>query len=83
MKTISTTEARKSLADIVERVKMRDDVVAIGRRNRAEVLIIPYPQILSDRVSEITNVNTNSSSFDFLADEPDLYSIADLKKRYA
>ena len=30
----------------------------------------------------ITNVNTYSKSFDILSDEPELYSVSDLKKRY-
>jgi len=33
-------------------------------------------------VNEITNVNAHSKSFDFLADEPELYSILDLKREY-
>jgi hypothetical protein len=82
MKVISTTEARKTFANIVESVKAHEGAIAIGRRDRAEVLLIPYPQHLSARVTEITNVNANSTSFDFLSDEPDMYTIADLKKQY-
>lgn len=33
-------------------------------------------------IFNITNVNISSKSFDFLADEPELYSVSDLKKRY-
>lgn len=83
MTIISTTEARKQFASLVERVSYHGENIAVGRRDQAEVLIIPYPQILSDKVSEITNINANSPSFDFLNNEPDLYSVADLKKRYA
>jgi hypothetical protein len=32
---------------------------------------------------DITTFNELSSSFDFLADEPDIYSRADLKKKIA
>jgi len=37
----------------------------------------------SPSVNDITNVNAYSKSFDFLKDEPDIYSVSDLKKRYA
>jgi hypothetical protein len=30
-------------------------------------------------MNDVTNVNAYSKSFDFLADEPDLYSVADTK----
>lgn len=83
MTIISTTEARKQFASLVERVFYHGENIAVGRRGQAELLIIPYPQILSGHVNEITNINANSSSFDFLNNEPDLYSVADLKKRYA
>ncbi len=33
-------------------------------------------------VNEITNINADSKSFDFLAEEPELYSVLDLKKKY-
>lgn len=33
-------------------------------------------------VNDITNINSNSGSFDFLADEPEIYSIFDLHKKY-
>ena len=32
--------------------------------------------------NEITNINACSKGFDFLADEPELYSLSDLKKVY-
>ena len=33
-----------------------------------------FPRDYNKDLNEITNINTYSSSFDFLADEPDLYS---------
>ncbi len=33
-------------------------------------------------VNEITRINTLSGSFDWLNDEPELYSVSDLKKKY-
>lgn len=32
------------------------------------------------QISDITKINASSSSFDFLKEEPDIYSINDLKK---
>lgn len=34
-------------------------------------------------VNDITTINAYSRSFDFLKNEPDLYSLSDLRKRYA
>jgi hypothetical protein len=34
------------------------------------------------KIDEITNINANSKSFDFLKYEPDLYSVSDLKKLF-
>lgn len=33
-------------------------------------------------VNEITRMNASSESFDFLEDEPELYTVSDLKKIY-
>jgi D-arabinose 1-dehydrogenase-like Zn-dependent alcohol dehydrogenase len=81
-KVISTTEARKDIAKMVNAVREHGAVFAIGRRNEPEVLMIKFPQHYNKDVSEITNINAYSGSFDFLADEPDIYTLADLKKRY-
>lgn len=35
-----------------------------------------------DEFDEITNLNAQSASFDFLKDEPDLYTLSDLKRHY-
>ena len=83
MKVLTTTDARKRIKNIVDRAKYRGEVFAIGRRNSIDAVLIGFPRAYSDSVNDITNVNTYSKSFDFLATEPELYSIADLKKRYA
>ncbi len=83
MKVFTTTQARKDIANIIDRVRQGNVVFGVGRRNKAEVLLIKYPDHVNPSVGEITNINANSSSFDFLKTEPDLYSIADLKKSYA
>lgn len=83
MKTISTTEARKNIKTLVDLVKETGVVFAIGRRNKPEVLLMKFPRDYNQELNEITNMNTYSESFSFLADEPDMYSVKDLKKKYA
>lgn len=82
MKTISTTNARKQLAAIVDAVKETGEVFAIGRRNKPEVILLKFPQTYNAEFNEITNLNAISSSFDFLEDEPDLYTLDDAKEVY-
>jgi hypothetical protein len=82
IKFTTTTEARKNISDIVNDVKYANQVYAIGRRNKIEALIFKFPENFNSNLSEISNTNANSSSFNFLRDEPELYSINDLKKKY-
>lgn len=35
-----------------------------------------------EEVDDITNINVHSSSFDFLFEEPDLYSLEDVQEPY-
>ena len=81
MKVISTTFMRKNIAEIVDDVKSNNSVVAVGRRNRPDVLVIKFPENLNKKLTTITNVNANSASYAFLKDEPDIYSLSDLKKK--
>ncbi len=37
---------------------------------------------MKENFSEITYINMNSQSFDFLNVEPEIYSISDLKEKY-
>lgn len=83
MKLISATSMRKNISEIISSVKYNDQIFGIGRRNKIEAVIMKYPENLNKNLSEIANINANSSSFDFLKNEPDVYSIKDLKKRYA
>lgn len=80
MKHYTTTEARKHLADIVNQVKYQKILVSIGRRNEQEVLLVPG--LSDDESLPISEMNAQSSSFAFLEEEPELYSLKDLKKRY-
>lgn len=82
MKTISTTEARKNIAKLVDAVREENAVFLLGRRDVPEAVLLKFPSEYRSDVSDITNVNAYSGSFDFLKDEPDLYTVADLKKRY-
>jgi hypothetical protein len=82
MKVITTTNARKNISSIIDRVRMHGEVFGIGRRNSIDALIIQFPGAYNKELNDITNINTLSHSFDFLNEEPEAYSIADLKKRY-
>ena len=82
IRTYSTTEARKKLGELINILKYQGGMFAIGRQNKQEVLVIPFPENHNEELSEITNFSANSASFDFLKDEPDLYSLSDIKKSY-
>jgi hypothetical protein len=82
MRIVTTTNARKNISHIIDRVKIHGEVFGIGRRNSIDALIIQFPSQYNKDLDEITNINAQSKSFDFLQDEPELYSVADLKKRY-
>lgn len=83
MKNISTTVARKNIKTLIDLVRETGDVIAIGRHNMPEAILMRYPQNYNKRFNDITNINTNSESFAFLKNEPDIYSRVDLKKVYA
>ena len=82
MITYSTTEARKNFSDLINQVKYQKKTIAIGRNNKVEVLMVPLEEKEVASKLPISEINATSSSFDFLKDEPDLYSTHDLKKRY-
>lgn len=82
MKIISTTIARKQLGHLIETVKERNSVFGIGRRNRVEAILIKYPDYINSLLDPWTQFAANSGSFDFWANEPELYSVKDVKRRY-
>ena len=82
MKTITTTNARKQIAALINHVRETGEAFAIGRRNRPEVLVIKFPKAYNSLFNDITNVNATSASFDFWEDEPDLYTLDDAKEIY-
>ena len=82
IKTISTTKARANISEIIERVKLHGEVFVFGRRNNPEAVLVKFPDMYNSHLSDITNINAYSGSFDFLAQEPDLYTLSDIKKKY-
>lgn len=83
IKTLSTTQARAQISELVDIVSKSKKSIVIGRRNTPQVVLIPFPEFWNGQLSETTNINTYSKSFDFLADEPEIYSVNDIKKKYA
>lgn len=73
---------RSHISEVIDEVRYNNQVFGVGRRDRIEVLIMKYPENLNKKLSDLTNLNANSSSFDFLKDEPDFYSVDDLKIVY-
>lgn len=82
MKVLTTTEARKVLPELINQVRYRRQMVAIGRRQQAEVLLVKFPEHYNVNLSDTTNMNQYGRSFDWLEAEPDIYSRSDLKKSY-
>ena len=83
IKTLSTTEVRGNISNLVSIVSESRRSFVIGRRGVPEVVLIPFPAFWNGKLGEITNINTYSKSFDFLEREPDIYSIKDIKHKYA
>ncbi len=83
MNILTTTEVRKQIKTIVDRVKYRGEIFAIGRRNSMDALVIGFPDTFNKEANDITNINAHSKSFDFLNDEPELYSLSDIKEKHA
>ena len=83
IKTLSTTEVRERISDLVNLVSTSRKSIVIGRRNVPEVVLIPFPALWNGKFSEITNINAYSKSFDFLENEPEIYTANDVKHKYA
>ncbi len=82
IKTLSTTELRENISDFMDIVSAGKSIV-FGRRNVPEAVLIPFPNLWNGKLTEITNINAYSKSFDFLSSEPEIYSIKDIKHKYA
>jgi len=83
MKVITTTHARKRMKELIDRARHHGEVFAIGRRKQIDAVLIGFPVAYNDAANDITNINAYSKSFDFLSLEPELYSVDDVRKRYA
>lgn len=79
MNTISTTQAREHLGEYLDELaRGESQAFVFGRRNEPEAVLIKFPTFYNKKVSDITNVNSYSKSFEFLNDEPEIYSTKDL-----
>lgn len=81
MNHTSTSKARALLPKWIDSLKERDGVFVIGRRNVPEAVLIKFPSEYRKDVTDITNVNAYSAIFDFLSDEPEIYTSADVRKK--
>ncbi len=79
---ITTTDARKQLSKLLSIVRYSNKPIAIGRHQKAEALLIKFPDTYNPDLDDITNMNAYGGGFDFLEEEPDVYSRKDLKKSY-
>jgi len=82
IKTLSTTEFRKNISEMLSLIREEKGSLIIGRRNNPEAIIIPFPKNFNSNLSEISNINAYSESFSFLDKEPNFYSAKDIKKKY-
>lgn len=76
----SITEARQKLGDLINQVRFGKATIALGKNRKVEALLVPTPK--PEAKVPITELNAKGGAFDFLAGEPEMYSLSDLKKRY-
>lgn len=79
MKIISSSNARQFISNIISEVVETGKSIVISRHDEPEVAIIKFPREYRKDFSDISNLNAYSKSFDFLKDEPEIYSRKDLK----
>ena len=89
IKTITAMKARQNLGTIMNEVSFRGDEFIIERAGKPMAVIVSVDKFHKmknniDMSEELpmTEINAQLGGFDFLKDEPDLYSIEDLKKKY-
>ncbi|MFT5179896.1 MAG: hypothetical protein ACI9GH_000265 [Candidatus Paceibacteria bacterium] len=78
MKTVSIEEAQKNIDKLIKYVNETNDTVIVGKKGSGEALLSKIP----NNSDKETNIGAFFGAFDFLNDEPDIYTIDDLKKRY-
>jgi prevent-host-death family protein len=92
IKTITAMKARQNLGSIMNEVSFTGDEFIIERAGKPMAVIVSINKFYAMKknienidMSEdlpMTEINAQLGGFDFLKEEPDLYSIEDLKKRY-
>lgn len=81
MNIISTTKARENIGKYINALNSGEaEAFVFGRRGDEEAVLIKFPKQYKKELSDNTNVNSYSKSFDFLEDEPNIYSKADIIK---
>lgn len=78
MNTISTTEMRKNISQIIETVKETKKPIGVGRRDALEVIIYPAKSVTEKKQDWFSSA-VYTGVFDFWLDEDDTYTIKDLK----
>ena len=80
MKVITPVLARKNIGKIMDAVRTTGRPIAIGERNKPEVMVVRISGY-NPKLSDVMNAAVASGSYDFLYDEPDLYSDANIRWR--
>ena len=75
---ISTPKARAMLPKFLDAIRDKNSSFVIGRRDKPEAILIKFPTEYVGSLSDITSINSYTSSFDFLKDEKELYSKKDI-----
>jgi prevent-host-death family protein len=83
MDIYSITDARKKLGELVKQVKYGRKTIALGQHGKAEVFLVGLSQGGDDTDINLAELAQKSGSFDFLKEEPDLYSLDDCREVYA
>ncbi len=81
MNIITTTKFRKNISKyLMELITDEKKSFVIGRRDNPEAVVIPFPHFYNKNLSDSTNIAMYGGTFDFLKDEPDLYSAKDTRE---
>ena len=83
MQTYSITDARKKLGELVKRARYGREVIALGNHGKAKVYLVSIS--LGEEAHDVTHIARAaeaSGSFDFLKNEPELYTLDDAIEVY-
>jgi len=81
MKKLSTTKVREKIKEVLEFVS-EGNVVALERYGLPQALIIKYPEEIQSDLPDSTLLSQYGGAFDWLKDEPDLYTESDVIEKY-